>query len=440
MKCIFMDNFRGFRKTIVPLKDVNFLVGENSTGKTSVLSLIKLMTSPHFWLVGTAAFGSGEIKLGNYRDIVSAGAKDKSYFRIGVFVWGGDTEDESPMAYLITFKEKEGMPFISRYTLMLEGRQTHVKFKSKILYKSESAYGLSSCRSEEIEDMFNTWIGEHEKSSGKYKTIKGPVSLFGKSLGALNVMLDSSIAPSEKKGSGNDKGGLWIAWGALFRNVTMLAPIRTSPKSTYDEYNTEFSPDGAHTPYRIKRYFRKRIEREEFLQYMNKFGEESGLFKTIAIKNYGRSVTSPFELDIALDGTLLKIVNVGYGVSQILPVIVEIFEKGEGACFLIQQPEIHLHPRAQYALGNIFYESAKLGRKSFIVETHSDFIIDSFRYRYRNKEESEKPEGQILYFERFEKGNRLFSIEISENGELSEEQPVGYRDFFIKEQMRMLGY
>lgn len=441
MKCIFLDNFRGFTKTILPLKDVNFLVGENSTGKTSVLALIKLMTDPHFWLGGTTAFGSEEIKLGNYRDIVSASVKDRSYFRIGLFVGGEGTENESPIAYLITFKEKEGMPFISRYTLVLEGQQIQVKFTSKkILYKSESKYRLSSSRPEEIEDMFNTWIREHEKSSGKYKTLKGPVSLLGTSLGVLNAVLSSGFKPSEKKVIGFDGRGLRITWGAVFKNVIMLAPIRTSPKSTYDEYNTEFSPEGAHTPYRIKKYFRKRREREQFLQYINRFGEDSGLLTTIAIKNYGRNVTSPFELDIALDGTLLKIVNVGYGVSQILPVIVEVFEKAEDVCFLIQQPEIHLHPRAQYALGNLFYELATLGRKSFIVETHSDFIIDSFRFRYRNKEENIKPEGQILYFERFEEGNRLFSIDILENGELPEEQPEGYRDFFIREQMRMLGY
>lgn len=49
-KFIFLDNYRGFTDTLVPIKDVNFLVGENSTGKTSVLAILKLLSPPDFWL------------------------------------------------------------------------------------------------------------------------------------------------------------------------------------------------------------------------------------------------------------------------------------------------------------------------------------------------------------------------------------------------------
>ena len=69
MKCIFVDNFRGFKETIVPLKDVNFLVGENSTGKSSLLGLIKLINSPRFWMRSGGEFdckSSG--KMGHLRD------------------------------------------------------------------------------------------------------------------------------------------------------------------------------------------------------------------------------------------------------------------------------------------------------------------------------------------------------------------------------------
>jgi predicted ATP-dependent endonuclease of OLD family len=47
---LFVDNFRGFQDTCIPITDVNFLVGENSTGKTSMLSLIKLFSGPDFFM------------------------------------------------------------------------------------------------------------------------------------------------------------------------------------------------------------------------------------------------------------------------------------------------------------------------------------------------------------------------------------------------------
>ena len=48
---IFVDNFRGFRDTCIPITDVNFLVGENSTGKTSILGLLKLLAGPRFFSI-----------------------------------------------------------------------------------------------------------------------------------------------------------------------------------------------------------------------------------------------------------------------------------------------------------------------------------------------------------------------------------------------------
>ena len=72
MKYLFVDNFRGFTKTLLPIRDVNFFVGENSTGKTSILGLIKLLDTTQFWF--NQRFNTDEVRLGNYKDIVSIGS------------------------------------------------------------------------------------------------------------------------------------------------------------------------------------------------------------------------------------------------------------------------------------------------------------------------------------------------------------------------------
>jgi predicted ATPase len=118
-------------------------------------------------------------------------------------------------------------------------------------------------------------------------------------------------------------------------------------------------------------------------------------------------------------------------------VFVELFARTPGSWFAIQQPEVHLHPRAQAAIGDILYELATIESKGFLVETHSDYLID--RFRFNLKKGSRKPSAQILYFERCETGNRVYELEIGENGELPPDQPKGYRNFFVKEQLRVLG-
>jgi predicted ATPase len=164
----------------------------------------------------------------------------------------------------------------------------------------------------------------------------------------------------------------------------------------------------------------------------------SGLFQDVRIKNYGRGATAPFEVDIVLDGKALNLSTVGYGVSQSLPVLVELLARGRGTWFAIQQPEVHLHPRAQAALGDVFFEMAAREDKVFLVETHSDFTIDRFRMNYRSAR-SDKPDSQVLFFERRDKHNVVTPLAIDKSGDLPTDQPQGYRDFFVKEEMRLLG-
>jgi predicted ATPase len=70
----------------------------------------------------------------------------------------------------------------------------------------------------------------------------------------------------------------------------------------------------------------------------------------------------------------VNIADVGLGVSQILPVIVALLVAEPGQLVYIEQPEIHLHPRAQVALAEIFAEAAIRGVR-VVVETHSELFL-----------------------------------------------------------------
>jgi predicted ATPase len=128
---------------------------------------------------------------------------------------------------------------------------------------------------------------------------------------------------------------------------------------------------------------------------------------------------------------------VGYGVSQSLPVFVELIIREKGSWFAIQQPEVHLHPRAQAALGDAFFFISTMDRKRFLIETHSDFTIDRFRMNFKS-DRPRKPVSQILFFERRDRHNTVASLPIGSHGELPEDQPESYRKFFISEELRVL--
>jgi predicted ATPase len=82
----------------------------------------------------------------------------------------------------------------------------------------------------------------------------------------------------------------------------------------------------------------------------------------------GRVLGSQDETDT------VNIADVGFGVSQVLPVIVALLVAEPGQLVYIEQPEIHLHPRAQIALGEIFADAANRGVR-VVVETHSELFL-----------------------------------------------------------------
>jgi predicted ATPase len=223
------------------------------------------------------------------------------------------------------------------------------------------------------------------------------------------------------------------------RKLIWVAPIRSKPKRTYDEYKVNSSPEGDHIPYLLSKIFRNTSLSKTFLDFLDKFGQESGLFETIKIKRFGRNIDAPFELDVVFNKMPMKISNVGYGVSQALPIIVELFLRSKGHWFAIQQPEVHLHPKAQAAFGDLIYKVAIDENKNFFVETHSDYLIDRFRLNYRSQRSELSIPSQVLFFERTDEGNRVYPIDIMENGNYSDDQPENFRDFFIHEELRILG-
>ena len=112
-----------------------------------------------------------------------------------------------------------------------------------------------------------------------------------------------------------------------------------------------------------------------------RFGRASGLFSNIKVKRHGRQMSDPFQLQVKVrTGPNANIMDVGYGISQSLPILVDLMHE-EQSVFLLQQPEVHLHPRGQAELASLFIESCRKRGNRFLVETHSDYIVLTWKQR-----------------------------------------------------------
>ena len=172
------------------------------------------------------------------------------------------------------------------------------------------------------------------------------------------------------------------------------------------------------------------------------FGKAAGLFDEISIKRLGERGSRPFQIQLLKFGRRLKgpprnLIDVGYGVSQVLPVITELLRSDAPSTFLLQQPEVHLHPSAQAALGSLFCQVAGPERQ-LVVETHSDHLLDRVRMEVRDGEGALNPEDvSILFFERGELDVRIHSLRIDDEGNIID-APDSYRSFFMEETARSL--
>lgn len=118
--------------------------------------------------------------------------------------------------------------------------------------------------------------------------------------------------------------------------------------------------------------------------------------------------------------------NVGFGLSYSLPVIVALLAAKQGDIVLIENPEAHLHPAGQTAIGRLIALTAQAGVQ-VIVETHSDHVLDGIRIAVKRKIIT--PERvRIHYFQRNQDGEGMITSPVIDSGGMIDEWPEGFFD------------
>lgn len=123
-----------------------------------------------------------------------------------------------------------------------------------------------------------------------------------------------------------------------------------------------------------------------------------------------------------------KSVNVGFGITYVLPVVVALLTAEKGDMIIIENPEAHLHPAGQRMLGELIAR-AGAGGVQVLVETHSEHIVNGVRISVKEKQIS-KDEVQVAFFYKNEEDDYKHtykSLKINEDGKMSS-WPKGFFD------------
>ena len=459
---ITLENYRCFREQqtarIAPL---TLLVGENSAGKTSFLAIIQVLLDMTY-NANTPNFKKSPYDLGSFDEI--AHYRGGRGGRANTFKAGFSTCD---IDFLESQQNSEN--HVNRFDVKFGRGSTTVPVPIYWCLSNQDTYieaHLNAMDNSSFPHLcFGTSKGSWQINSDS-QDVLFPISAGEHSLlPNLNFVFPLLLIPDGKRPKeisiGSIKGAKKPSsedWQKIFslaqsfqphlfrqvRTVFAGAPVRSKPHRTYDPAHLTPNPEGDYIPmYMANVFFENKNDWNKLRKSLTKFGQESGLFDEISIKPLGKKGSEPFQLQIRKFGTNAKgpsrnLIDVGYGVSQVLPIITELSRSRPSSMYLIQQPEVHLHPSAQAALGSFFCQIAHR-RRTLVVETHSDYILDRVRMEVRDGKSNIKPEDvSILFFERKNLGAQIHSLRIDNQGNILN-APNRYRKFFMEETKRSLG-
>lgn len=259
-------------------------------------------------------------------------------------------------------------------------------------------------------------------------TIPNPKSSELIILNRLKYFLDTFIY--------NGIGESFDTIASIYKSIHYIPSVRTKVdrifRNTSDSYLQEVLQEIHHSKLSetatdfINRYVKKFDIADEI--YVN-LADDSSFTKILLLK----------------DGLKQELADVGYGVAQILPIILKIgtlISRGEpqpefgtfyhaSSIIIVEEPETNLHPALQSKLADMFVECYKRYKIQFIVETHSEYLIRKLQYLTAKGEFSAK-NSNIYYFNdpnNIPAGEpQVKKIEILEDGSLSDDFGSGFFD------------
>ncbi len=127
------------------------------------------------------------------------------------------------------------------------------------------------------------------------------------------------------------------------------------------------------------------------------------------------------------EGVKIDLVHVGFGLSQILPIVTQGSISKSGALMIVEDPEVHMHPSIQASMADFFIYLCLEKNVNVLVETHSDHFIT--RIRRRIAEKVIFPEKVHLVFVEHENGASEYqTVPLSANGKFEGMMPKGFMD------------
>lgn len=417
-----IQNFKSWESiTDMSFRPITGLFGSNSSGKTSIIQLLLLLKqtaeSPDRAQVLNFGDERTQISLGGFRDIVFDHQIDRLVqwslsWRTGEEIRISDPEK----APRVLFSGRD-MSF-SASIASPDGRKLFVK---ELEYRlGTNQFVMSRREGENRYDLAAAADGfQFRRAPGRAWPLPLPVKFYG--------FPDQVKAYFQNAGFLSD---LELELEQLLNGIYYLGPLREYPRRQYTWGGGE-PEDVGHRGERVvdallasrergssisRGRGRRRMTLEE---YVASWLQELGLIHSFSVSQIATG-SNLYQIRVrkTRSSPEVLITDVGFGVSQLLPVLVLCFYVPRGSVVVLEQPEIHLHPAVQAALADVFIDAVQKRDVQIIVESHSEYLLQ--RLQRRIAEEVAPHDGTSLYFCDVEKdASQLVKLDVDIFGNIT---------------------
>jgi len=396
-----LTNFKAWKRIhTMRLAPITALFGTNSSGKSSILQFLLMLKQ-----TADSADRGVVLHLGDEKSLVSLGTisdvafkhSDNPEISIGIdWELPKDLDIKDPETQKKTLFKSKKMKLSSEVVANGGGKLTT---KSMVYSLGDDTFAFSR-KHEKNEYALTTSSKKFQfkRAQGRPWPLPAPVKFYG--------FADEVRTYHQNAGFLSE---LELEFEKMLRGVYYLGPLRDYPRREYTWAGGDPADMGRRGEYAVAAILaasknRKKISRgkgkpmftlQEYVAYwlkelklidefrVDEIAKDTNLYRVYVRRSPGSSE--------------VLITDVGFGVSQILPVLVLCYYAPEGSTILFEQPEIHLHPSVQRGLADVFIDAMKVRKVQIIVESHSEDFLRRLQRRVAEATEITEKEAAIYF-------------------------------------------
>ena len=416
-----LQNFKCFKNVDLSFADITLLTGANSSGKSSILySILGALQSSNF----PSEFNpNGKyVRMGDYKDIVRL-HDDRNTISIKYTVDSGSSSFDCST----TWKQDRKTLLPELQELLISGSYYSIKIWKVKKYHLSFKYDQERDPSPDINtsefytkitDLFSG-LSDNDEVPNRLNEKWVKYSQLKEEIHFIMDSVEDVLSEIMEKGNFT----LQRIYGKIADDLEKLATqsgfissFRLFPERTYyDKSENDLTVGRFGESFEdqiIDWKTRKSAKYDELLRVL----KEMSLVEDI---NPNRMTGGRYELLVKTNkkGPYSSISDVGFGISQFLPIVVADLQLGSGSTLYVAQPEIHLHPAVQARFGNYLVDQVSANANKYVLETHSEYLINRLRKLII---EGKVKEDQVKCFHVRNVGeySRIYPISFLKNGEI----------------------